>query len=94
MVTPILISESRLHDRGLVGLDIAYIVSGLDWDVEIRVLLRGVLLESSISSWLLVPAFDSSFELIFFRVLVFFRLARPQRLLYVYNFIFTLGLCY
>ena len=31
---------SRLHDRGLVGLNIAYIVSGLGWNVGIRVLLE------------------------------------------------------
>ena len=29
---------SRLHDRGLVGLNIVYMVSGHDWIVEIRVL--------------------------------------------------------
>ena len=32
------IYNSRLHDRGLVGLNIAYMVSGLGWIVEIRVL--------------------------------------------------------
>ena len=30
--------NSRLHDRGLVGLNIAYKVSGLGWNVGIRVL--------------------------------------------------------
>ena len=69
---------------GLVGLNIAYIVSGPGWIVEIRVLYRGgVSLASSISSWLL-PAFDSSFELISFRVIAFFRPARPR--LYIASF--------
>ena len=78
---------SPLYDRGLVDLNIAYIVSGLSWNIEVRVFfLEGVSLGSSISSWLL-PAFNSLFELIFFRVIVFFRPARP-RLLYVYSFVF------
>ena len=65
--------KSRLHDRGLVGLNLAYIVSGLGWNIGICVLYRGgSSFESSISSWLL-PAFDSSFELISFRVIAFFR---------------------
>ena len=45
------VDNSRLHDRGLVGLNIAYIVSGLGWNIGIYVLYRGgSLLGSSISS--------------------------------------------